>query len=63
MIVVQNSLMELWALMHFLMPQVFASHRDFKDWFSNPLTGMIEGSSEYNDSIVHRLHKVDSNFI
>ena len=42
----QNDLMELWSLMHFLMPQVFASHAQFKDWFSNPLTGMVEGSAE-----------------
>ena len=54
----QNSLMELWSLMHFLMPNVFQSHRDFKEWFSNPLTGMIEGSQEYNESLVKRLHKV-----
>ena len=54
----QNSLMELWSLMHFLMPHVFQSHREFKEWFANPLTGMIEGSSEYNESIIMRLHKV-----
>ncbi|KAM8794708.1 helicase SRCAP-like, partial [Eudromia elegans] len=54
----QNSLMELWSLMHFLMPHVFQSHREFKEWFSNPLTGMIEGSQEYNESLVKRLHKV-----
>lgn len=50
--------MELWSLMHFLMPRVFQSHREFKEWFSNPLTGMIEGSQEYNESLVKRLHKV-----
>ena len=54
----QNNLMELWSLMHFLMPSVFSSHSDFKEWFSNPLTGMVEGSQEYNDSIVKRLHQV-----
>ncbi|KAL8561069.1 hypothetical protein ACOMHN_031013 [Nucella lapillus] len=54
----QNSLMELWSLMHFLMPHVFQSHRDFKEWFANPLTGMIEGSQEYNESLIKRLHKV-----
>jgi E1A-binding protein p400 len=54
----QNNLMELWSLMHFLMPSVFASHSDFKEWFSNPLTGMVEGSQEYNEDIVKRLHKV-----
>ena len=54
----QNNLMELWSLMHFLMPHVFASHREFKEWFSNPVSGMIEGNTEYNDSIIKRLHKV-----
>ena len=54
----QNSVMELWSLMHFLMPSVFSSHTDFKEWFSNPLTGMVEGSQEYSETIVRRLHKV-----
>ncbi len=44
--------------MHFLMPHVFESHRDFKEWFSNPLTGMVEGSAEYNNDLIQRLHKV-----
>uniref|UniRef100_A0A0K0DB73 Helicase ATP-binding domain-containing protein n=1 Tax=Angiostrongylus cantonensis TaxID=6313 RepID=A0A0K0DB73_ANGCA len=50
----QNSLMELWSLMHFLMPAIFASHDDFKDWFSNPLTGMMDGSVEYSAPLVLR---------
>lgn len=50
--------MELWSLMHFLMPDIFGSHRDFREWFSNPVTGMIEGNAEYNESIIRRLHKV-----
>ncbi|KAL3857410.1 hypothetical protein ACJMK2_012085, partial [Sinanodonta woodiana] len=54
----QNSLMELWSLMHFLMPHVFQSHKEFKEWFANPLTGMIEGSHEYNENLIRRLHKV-----
>ena len=40
--------MELWSLMHFLMPALFASHADFKDWFSNPLNGMVEGEQAVN---------------
>lgn len=40
--------MELWSLMHFLMPQIFASHAQFKDWFHNPLLGMVEGQQEVN---------------
>ena len=54
----QNNLMELWSLMHFLMPHVFESHKDFKEWFSSPLTSMVEGSAEYNNDLIHRLHKV-----
>lgn len=52
--------MELWSLMHFLMPHVFQSHREFKEWFSNPVSGMIEGNAEYNESIIKRLHKVSN---
>ncbi|CAB3367449.1 Hypothetical predicted protein [Cloeon dipterum] len=54
----QNNLMELWSLMHFLMPHVFESHKDFREWFSNPLTGMIEGNNEFNENVLKRLHKV-----
>ena len=34
--------------MHFLMPQIFASHAQFKDWFNNPMLGMVEGQQEVN---------------
>ncbi len=34
--------------MHFLMPALFASHADFKDWFSNPLNNMVEGEQAVN---------------
>ncbi len=34
--------------MHFLMPDVFASHSQFRDWFCSPLTGMVEGSEAFN---------------
>lgn len=44
--------------MHFLMPNLFDSYREFKDWFVNPLTGMIEGSHEFNQEQVQRLHKI-----
>ena len=50
--------MELWSLMHFLMPHVFSSHEQFRQWFSNPLTGMVEGASEINKVLVDRLHGV-----
>ncbi|XP_024385974.1 protein PHOTOPERIOD-INDEPENDENT EARLY FLOWERING 1 isoform X2 [Physcomitrium patens] len=54
----QNDLMELWSLMHFLMPHVFQSHQEFRDWFCNPITGMVEGEDQVNKELVDRLHNV-----
>jgi len=54
----QNNLMELWALMHFLMPHIFQSHSEFRDWFSAPLTSMIEGKEAVNQALIQRLHGV-----
>ena len=61
----QNDLMELWSLMHFLMPHVFASHAAFRDWFSQPLTAAVEGAAggaaakdAAGRALVKRLHSV-----
>ncbi|EOD19494.1 hypothetical protein EMIHUDRAFT_415931, partial [Emiliania huxleyi CCMP1516] len=54
----QNNLMELWSLLHFLMPHIFESHKEFKDWFSNPLTGMIEGEHAVDQAVIERLHAI-----
>ncbi|GMN55899.1 hypothetical protein TIFTF001_025008 [Ficus carica] len=54
----QNDLMELWSLMHFLMPHIFQSHQEFKDWFCNPISGMVEGQEKVNKEVVDRLHNV-----
>ncbi|KAK6289543.1 hypothetical protein POUND7_001084 [Theobroma cacao] len=59
----QNDLMELWSLMHFLMPHIFQSHQEFKDWFSNPISGMIDGQERVNKEVVDRLHNVLRPFI
>ncbi|SCO65871.1 helicase SRCAP, putative [Plasmodium vivax] len=55
----QNSLEELWSLLHFLMPNIFTSHLDFKEWFSDPLNLAIQ-KSKINDSreLIDRLHTV-----
>ena len=44
--------------MHFLMPSVFGSQSAFREWFGNPLVGMVEGTEEYNAQLVERLHKI-----
>ncbi|KAL5711838.1 Pharynx and intestine in excess protein 1 [Ranunculus cassubicifolius] len=54
----QNDLMELWSLMHFLMPHIFQSHQEFKDWFCNPISGMVEGQEKVNKEVIDRLHNV-----
>ena len=54
----QNNLMELWSLLHFLMPHIFESHKEFKDWFSNPVNGMVEGSETVNHELIERLHHI-----
>jgi helicase SWR1 len=42
----QNSVMELWSLMHFLMPTLFSSHQAFQEWFYTPFQSLIESSGE-----------------
>ena len=59
----QNSLMELWSLMHFLMPALFRSRGEFAFWFSNPMNQMVEGEAAVNVKLVRRLHEVLRPFI
>ena len=54
----QNSVMELWSLMHFLMPAVFQSQREFREWFSVPVESMIEGRQQLNTQLISRLHTI-----
>jgi len=54
----QNSVMELWALMHFLMPNIFQSQAEFKEWFSNPVQAMVEGKAEQDSRLISRLHGI-----
>lgn len=55
--------MELWSLLHFLMPHVFRSRKEFSHWFSNPLNNIIEGNSARNDQIISKLHGIIRPFI
>jgi SNF2 family DNA or RNA helicase len=59
----QNNLMELWSLLHFLMPHVFRSRKEFSYWFANPMTNIIEGGSNQNAEVVTRLHGIIRPFI
>ncbi|KAJ3026064.1 UNVERIFIED_CONTAM: hypothetical protein HDU68_006238 [Siphonaria sp. JEL0065] len=46
----QNNLHELWALLNFLLPDIFSSSEDFDNWFQNQ-----DGDQ---DQVVQQLHKV-----
>ena len=52
----QNNLHELWALLNFLLPDVFASADDFDAWFN---VGVADGKDEAaKTSMVRQLHRV-----
>lgn len=55
--------MELWSLMHFLMPHVFRSRKEFSYWFSNPLNNMVEGTRAVNEGLIRRLHTIVRPFL
>ncbi|TAQ90161.1 hypothetical protein B7494_g1453 [Chlorociboria aeruginascens] len=46
----QNNLHELWALLNFLLPDVFGDSEAFDQWFS--------GQEEDQDTVVQQLHRV-----
>merc|ERR1719290_916358 len=52
----QNNLHELWALLNFLLPDVFSSSEDFDEWFNT-------NSCLGDDNLVKRLHGVLKPFL
>eukprot|EP00798_Chlamydomonas_sp_ICE-L_P018352 gene18352-24817_t len=50
----QNNLHELWALLNFLLPEVFHSAEKFEEWFS-----LGDGGKEKEAEVVQQLHKSD----
>ncbi|KZV88268.1 hypothetical protein EXIGLDRAFT_619629 [Exidia glandulosa HHB12029] len=57
---IQNSMQELWALLHFIMPSLFDSHEEFSDWFSKDIENAAEnkGASRFNEHQLKRLHMI-----
>lgn len=51
----QNNLHELWALLNFLLPDVFGDSEAFDSWFS--------GQNEDQDTVVQQLHRVLRPFV
>ncbi|KAI9021184.1 SNF2 family N-terminal domain-containing protein [Hyaloraphidium curvatum] len=59
----QNNLPELWALLNFICPKIFASVKTFDEWFNSPFaTAAGQEKLELNEEeqllIIKRLHKV-----
>uniref|UniRef100_A0A8R1IRD0 Helicase ATP-binding domain-containing protein n=1 Tax=Caenorhabditis japonica TaxID=281687 RepID=A0A8R1IRD0_CAEJA len=52
----QNNLHELWALLNFLLPDIFTSSEDFDSWFSND-------AMRDNTDLIQRLHRVLQPFL
>lgn len=42
----QNNLEELWALLNFLLPNIFNSSEDFSQWFNKPFESNGDNSAD-----------------
>ena len=47
---IQNSMAELWALLHFIMPILFDSHEEFNEWFSKDIESHAENKTGIDES-------------
>ncbi|KAJ2003170.1 ATP-dependent DNA helicase Snf21, partial [Coemansia thaxteri] len=59
----QNNLPELWALLNFVLPNIFSSAQSFDEWFNAPFANSggqdrIELNEEEQLLVIKRLHKV-----
>ena len=69
----QNDLSELWALLNFILPKIFESCEEFKNWFDKPLSKMhntgnskvsvdekkaLDLTEEEQLLLINRLHQV-----
>uniref|UniRef100_A0A2S2R0E5 Chromatin-remodeling ATPase INO80 n=1 Tax=Sipha flava TaxID=143950 RepID=A0A2S2R0E5_9HEMI len=55
---VQNSMAELWALLHFIMPTMFDSHDEFTEWFSKDIESHAENKTGIDEKHLSRLHLI-----
>ncbi|KLT40120.1 hypothetical protein CC85DRAFT_250000 [Cutaneotrichosporon oleaginosum] len=56
---IQNSMHELWALLHFIMPSLFDSHDEFSSWFSRDIESAASGdNASLKPEQLKRLHMI-----
>ncbi|KAK4473025.1 hypothetical protein MN116_004219 [Schistosoma mekongi] len=49
---IQNTMQELWALLHFIMPTLFDSHDEFANWFSRDIESQASATARTSSSSV-----------
>ncbi|KAI0022033.1 SNF2 family N-terminal domain-containing protein [Xylariomycetidae sp. FL0641] len=59
----QNNLTELWAMLNFVLPNIFKSVKTFDEWFNTPFANTggqdkMELNEEEQILVIRRLHKV-----
>lgn len=65
----QNGLNELWALLHYLLPDLFTCMMDFKAWFARPFKGQaqnefdIQLDPEQEQQVIARMHALLAPFL
>ena len=55
---IQNSMQELWALLHFIMPSIFDSHDEFSDWFAKDIESHAQSNTSLDEQQLRRLHMI-----
>lgn len=55
---IQNSMAELWALLHFIMPKLFDSHEHFQEWFSKDIEAHSNDAGAINQHQLQKLHAI-----
>ena len=54
----QNDIMEIWSYLHFLMPNLFYSNEEFREWFHTQFYNAIHNNASLNKQIIQSLHSI-----
>ncbi|MCQ2817534.1 MAG: SNF2-related protein [archaeon] len=54
----QNDIMEIWSYLHFLMPNLFYSNEEFREWFHSQFYNAIHNNAALSKQIIDSLHSI-----
>ena len=54
----QNDIMEIWSYMHFLMPNLFYSNEEFRDWFHSKFYEAVHNNASLSSKLISSLHSI-----